>query len=236
MKIKKLVLMRHGESEWNQQNKFTGWYDINLSKNGKKEAKLAGNLLKKYHFNFDYAYTSVLKRAIKTLNIILDELNLLWIPCKKSWNLNERHYGALQGLNKLEIEKKYGFKQVSLWRRSYSTIPPEININQEFDYSGYDDRYIKINKKDLPKSESLENTFNRVVPFWKNHIFPKLQKQKKILIVAHGNSLRALIKYLSAIDDHQIVKINIPTGTPLIYEFNANFNVKKYYYLNNIDQ
>ncbi|XRY30912.1 MAG: 2,3-diphosphoglycerate-dependent phosphoglycerate mutase [Buchnera aphidicola (Tetraneura akinire)] len=229
MLSKKLVLVRHGESEWNQKNKFTGWYDVKLSKNGINEAIKAGKLLKEKKFNFDYSYTSLLKRAINTLNIILDQLELSWIPCKKTWFLNERHYGSLQGLNKLDTEKKYGSEQLYLWRRSYKHSPPEMKEN--FLFSGFDRRYLKIEKNNLPKSESLEKTFERVILYWNKKILPNIKNGKKILIVAHGNSLRALIKYLSKINDSDIADVIVPTGVPLIYEFDKKMNVMKKYFL-----
>ncbi|XRX42888.1 MAG: 2,3-diphosphoglycerate-dependent phosphoglycerate mutase [Buchnera aphidicola (Tetraneura sorini)] len=229
MLSKKLVLIRHGESEWNQKNKFTGWYDVKLSKNGINEAIKAGKLLKDKNFNFDYSYTSLLKRAINTLNIILDQLELSWIPCKKTWFLNERHYGSLQGLNKLDTEKKYGAEQLYLWRRSYKHFPPKMKEN--FLFSGFDRRYLKIEKNNLPKSESLEKTFERVILYWNKIILPNIKNGKKILIVAHGNSLRALIKYLSKINDSDIADVIVPTGVPLIYEFDEKMNVIKKYFL-----
>ncbi|CUR53809.1 2,3-bisphosphoglycerate-dependent phosphoglycerate mutase [Serratia symbiotica] len=230
MIITKLILIRHGESQWNHENRFTGWYDIDLSEKGKSEAKFAGKLLKKEGFLFDFAYTSVLKRAIHTLWYILDEINQIWLPNKKSWKLNERHYGNLQGLNKTETIKKYGKIQVMKWRRSFSITPPKLNIIQN-KYSGFDYRYNKLTPQELPLTESLELTINRVIPYWNQEILPKIKNKKQIIIVAHGNSLRALIKYLNNLSEDEIFNINIPTGIPLIYEFNNKHEPYKNYYL-----
>ncbi|HMI76977.1 MAG TPA: 2,3-diphosphoglycerate-dependent phosphoglycerate mutase [Buchnera sp. (in: enterobacteria)] len=229
----KLILIRHGESTWNKLNKFTGWKDVNLSIQGKIEAKLAGQLLKSKGFSFDYAYTSMLKRAIHTLWYILKDLNQSWIPVEKSWCLNERHYGSLQGLNKLETEKKYGSEQVKKWRRSFNTIPPKLALS-DHRFPGNDIRYANLNNSQLPTAESLECTVKRVVPYWKNHILPNLKNNKKIIIVAHGNSLRALIKYLDNIDNDSILDLDIPTGTPIVYEFNEKYQPIKYFYLKNL--
>ncbi|ABJ90658.1 2,3-diphosphoglycerate-dependent phosphoglycerate mutase [Buchnera aphidicola] len=230
MKKKKIILMRHGESKWNKLNKFTGWQDIGLTKNGKKEAKLAAKLIKKNNFIFDIAYTSILKRAIYTLWIILKKTNQIWIPVYKSWKLNERNYGALEGLNKEKIKKKYGDEQVQLWRRSFTVCPPNLNISNKY-HPIYDIKYKKLKKHELPTSESLEMTFNRVIPFWEFKILPQLEKNKNILIVAHGNSLRALIKYLGNISDSDIIDLDISTGKPLVYEFSNTNKPLKYYYL-----
>lgn len=230
MNIKKVVLMRHGESKWNQLNQFTGWKDIKLSKKGKEEAKNAAEILKKNHFDFDIAYTSVLKRAIHTLWILLDRLDHSWIPVYKSWRLNERHYGALEGLNKATTVKKYGKKQVLLWRRSFSISPPSLNILENYDLK-HDRKYKALQEIDLPKSESLEMTFNRVIPFWKNTIVPQIKKNKNIIIVAHGNSLRALIKHLNKINDIEIANLNISTGSPIVYEFSNEMKPLRYFYL-----
>ncbi|AEO08101.1 2,3-diphosphoglycerate-dependent phosphoglycerate mutase [Buchnera aphidicola] len=230
MKSNKVVLIRHGQSIWNELNKFTGWYDATLSENGKNEAKSAAILLKKNKFSFDYAYTSVLKRAIYTLRYILDELNQNWILVKKSWCLNERHYGALEGLNKDEVIKKYGEKQVLLWRRSFNIIPPKIDI-QDKRFPGNDLRYSNLNISDIPLGESLEMTSKRVIPYWKTVIYPQLKNNKKILIVAHGNSLRALIQYLNNITNKDIIKLNIPTAVPIVLEFNQNNSLIQWYYL-----
>jgi len=230
---KKLILMRHGESMWNKLNKFTGWKDIDLSIQGKQEAKLSGQLLKSKGFSFDYAYTSMLKRAIHTLWYILKDLNQSWIPIEKAWQLNEKHYGALQGLNKIETEKKYGAKQVQLWRRSFDTIPPKLALSDKR-FPGNDPRYSTLNINQLPVSESLELTCKRVAPYWEKKILPNLKKNKKIIIVAHGNSLRALIKYLDNIDNNKILNLDIPTGTPIVYEFNEKYQPIRHFYLKDI--
>ncbi|AHG60079.1 2,3-diphosphoglycerate-dependent phosphoglycerate mutase [Buchnera aphidicola] len=230
MIIKKLVLIRHGQSKWNELNKFTGWHDVELTKNGKNEAKSAALLLKKEKFFFDYSYTSVLKRAIHTLQYILDELDQSWLTVEKNWRLNERHYGALEGLNKNEVIEKYGEKKVLLWRRSFNITPPKINVHDKR-FPGFDRRYSHLNINEIPLGESLEITAKRVIPYWEKNIYPKLKKNKKILIVAHGNSLRALIQYLNKINNQEILEINIPTATPIIVDFNENFIPIKWYYL-----
>lgn len=226
----KIVLIRHGESEWNESNKFTGWYDSKLTKNGKKEAKKAGKLLKKNNMFFDSFHTSVLKRAIYTLWIILKKINQPWVKIKKTWRLNERHYGKLQGLNKEKVTKTYGKKKIFDWRRSFFSIPPCIKKYND-KKSGYDLRYSKIKKQNFPLGESLELTLKRVVFYWKNIIIPELKKKKKIIIVAHGNSLRALITYLDKIKVEDVPNLNIPTGRPIIYQFDNNLKPKKYYFL-----
>ncbi|AZP36402.1 2,3-bisphosphoglycerate-dependent phosphoglycerate mutase [Candidatus Annandia adelgestsuga] len=232
MSLIKLVLIRHGESEWNKKNKFTGWYDVELSNNGILEAKKAGKYLNKLGFKFNISYTSILKRAICTLWYILKELNLTWIPVNKTWRLNERHYGSLQGLNKKKTSKIFSIEKVNKWRRSFKEIPPKINIlNPKF--TGYDNKYYKLNQKKIPFSESLHMTYKRVLPYWKKYIFKNIKMKKNILVVAHGNSLRSLVKYLHNFNDKEIVKIEIPTGKPLIYEFNNNFKIKNCYYINN---
>ena len=221
----KLVLVRHGESLWNKENKFTGWTDVDLSENGIKEAHNAGKLLKENNYNFDIAYTSVLKRANHTLDIILDELNLE-IPINYAWQLNERHYGALQGLNKDETRRKYGDEQVHIWRRSYDVTPPSLNDD--------DERYIDMTKKYkeyIPHTECLKDTVERVVPYFESKIVPNLKENKKIIIVAHGNSLRGLIKYLDNISDEDIINLEIPTGSPIVYELDDNLKPIKHYYL-----
>ncbi len=228
--MKKIVLVRHGESIWNKKNIFTGWTDVKLSKKGIKEAKNAGILLKKNNFIFNNAYTSYLKRAIHTLWIILYKLDLIWIKIKKNWKLNERHYGDLQGLNKNETSKKYGEKKVLEWRRSYTTKPPQINKKNK-KFPGNEIKYKKLKKKNIPLGESLLDTYNRVIPYWKNKIIPKINNNSSTIIVAHGNSLRALIKYLDKISDKDIIKLNIPTGIPLVYEFKNNLEVKNKFYL-----
>ena len=226
----KLVLIRHGESEWNKENRFTGWKDIDLSEKGRGEAKAAGQLLKAEGFVFDEAYTSVLKRAIRTLWIILDEMDLMWIPETKSWLLNERHYGALQGLNKAEVAAQYGEEQVLIWRRSYD-IPPGLLEETDERWLGNDPRYMSIESGKFPKSEALKQTVERVVPYFQTEIMPKIASGRRLLIAAHGNSLRALVKYLDAISDNDIIKYNIPTGIPLVYELDDNAKPIKNYYL-----
>jgi len=230
----KLVLIRHGESEWNKENRFTGWKDIDLSEKGREEAKAAGRLLKAEGFVFDEAYTSVLKRAIRTLWIILDEMDLMWIPETKSWLLNERHYGALQGLNKAEVAAQYGEEQVLVWRRSYD-IPPGLLEDTDERWLGKDPRYASIEQGRFPKSEALKQTVERVVPYLQTEIMPKIVAGKRLLIAAHGNSLRALVKYLDAISDNDIIKYNIPTGIPLVYELDDNAKPIKNYYLGDAD-
>lgn len=228
--MQKLVLIRHGESEWNKENRFTGWKDVDLSERGKEEAHAAGKLLKAEGFTFDEAYTSVLKRAIRTLWIILDEMDLMWIPETKSWLLNERHYGGLQGLNKQEMAAQHGEEQVLIWRRSYDVPPPVLEETDER-WLGKDPRYIGIEAGNFPKAEALKQTVERVVPYFQTEIMPKIQMGRKLIIAAHGNSLRALVKYLDAISDKDIVTYNIPTGIPLVYEFDENFKPVKNYYL-----
>ncbi|MFQ3549592.1 MAG: 2,3-diphosphoglycerate-dependent phosphoglycerate mutase [Armatimonadota bacterium] len=212
-----LVLIRHGESEWNSENRFTGWTDVALSPKGIEEAKKAGELLNKKGFCFDIVYTSVLKRAIKTAWIIMEEMDLMWIPLVTNWRLNERHYGALQGLNKAETAAKYGEDKVFEWRRSYDIRPPSLELSDERSYCK-DKRYSGININQLPKAESLKDTLDRVIPFWKQTLYHDLGIGRKILIAAHGNSLRALIKYLDNISDEDITKLEIPTGIPIVYK------------------
>jgi len=219
--FKRLILIRHGQSTWNLKNKFTGWHDVDLTKKGVCEAINAGNILKDKNILPDIVYTSVQKRALKTCYFTLEQINRLWIPHYKSYKLNERHYGALTGLNKKETEDIYGTKQVNEWRRSYKTIPPLLNKESKY-YSGNDIRYLNIDN--LPLGESLEMTYNRVIPYWNNVIFDKLQ-YNNILIVAHGNSLRSLIKYLENISDDSIKELSIPTGKPIIYEFNNSMKI-----------
>ena len=226
----KLVLIRHGESEWNKENRFTGWKDVDLSEKGRQEAQAAGRLLKAEGFVFDEAYTSVLKRAIRTLWIILDEMDLMWIPETKSWLLNERHYGALQGLNKAEMAAQHGEEQVLIWRRSYD-IPPLLMEETDERYLGKDPRYAGIEAGKFPKAEALKNTVERVVPYYETEIMPKIKAGKRLIIAAHGNSLRALVKYLDAISDEDIVHRNIPTGIPLVYELDDNLKPTNSYYL-----
>ena len=226
----KLVLIRHGESEWNKENRFTGWKDVDLSEKGRVEAKEAGRLLKAEGFVFDEAYTSVLKRAIRTLWIVLDEMDLMWIPVHKSWLLNERHYGALQGLNKAEMAAQHGEEQVLIWRRSYDVPPLEL-LETDERWLGKDPRYLGIDPTKFPKAEALKQTVERVVPYFETEIMPKIKDGKRILIAAHGNSLRALVKYLDAISDEDIVHRNIPTGIPLVYELGEDLKPTKSYYL-----
>ena len=215
----KLVLCRHGQSTWNLQNLFTGWHDVDLTEQGLAEAKSAGQLLGELDFRFDLAYTSVLKRAIRTLWIILDELDLMWLPVERSWKLNERHYGALQGLNKAQTAEKHGADQVKIWRRSYDIPPPALEASDER-HPCHDPRYAGIN--DLPASESLKTTLERVQPYWEQTIAPELKAGKNVLIAAHGNSLRALVKMLDGISDEDITEFNIPTGVPILYELDDN--------------
>jgi 2,3-bisphosphoglycerate-dependent phosphoglycerate mutase len=226
----KLVLIRHGESEWNKENRFTGWKDVDLSDKGKAEAHAAGKLLKEEGFTFDEAYTSVLKRAIRTLWIILDEMDLMWIPETKSWLLNERHYGSLQGLNKAETAAQYGEEQVLIWRRSYD-IPPGLLEESDERWLGKDPRYASIEPAKFPKSEALKQTVERVVPYFETEIMPKIAAGRRLIVAAHGNSLRALVKYLDAISDNDIIKYNIPTGIPLVYELDENAKPVRNYYL-----
>jgi len=226
----KLVLLRHGESIWNKENRFTGWTDVDLSEKGISEAKESGETLKNEGYAFDIAFTSVLKRAIRTLWITLDNMDLMWIPVYRSWRLNEKHYGTLQGLNKAETAKKYGEEQVLLWRRAYDIQPPAIEITDPR-HPANDPRYKELSKSDMPSTECLKDTVERFLPYWHNDIAPALKSGKKILIVAHGNSLRALVKYLDKISDNDIVKLNIPTGIPLVYELDKDLNAIKHYYL-----
>lgn len=225
----RLVLLRHGESTWNMENRFTGWTDVELSEKGENEAKVAGEILKKNGFVFDVAFTSVLKRAIDTMQIALDVMNEKPMVVK-SWKLNERHYGALQGLNKAETAKKYGDEQVHIWRRSYDVRPPALTEDDER-YPGNDPVYKDFAKSDLPLTESLKDTVARVLPYYEAEIFPMMKAGKRVIIVAHGNSLRALVKYLDNISDAEIPELNIPTGVPLVYEFDENFKPVKHYYL-----
>jgi 2,3-bisphosphoglycerate-dependent phosphoglycerate mutase len=218
--MKKLVLIRHGESDWNKQNRFTGWTDVDLSEEGKAQAVEAGKVLKSEGFLFDIAYTSVLKRAIRTLWIVLDGMDLMWIPEERSWRLNERHYGALQGLNKAETAEKFGEEQVKIWRRSYD-IP----------YPGQDPRYSGLSENDLPLTECLKDTVERFLPYWHGTIAPAIQSGKRVIVAAHGNSLRALVKYLDHIPESEIVELNIPTGIPLVYELDDDLKPLKHYYL-----
>jgi len=226
----KVVLLRHGESTWNKENRFTGWTDVDLSEKGIEEAHKAGQTLKKEGYTFDIAYTSVLKRAIKTLWITLEDMDLMWIPVIRHWRLNERHYGDLQGLNKAETAQKFGEEQVKIWRRSYDTQPPALEKTDER-YPGKDLRYLALKENELPLTECLKDTVARFVPYWEGTIAPTIKQGKKVLIAAHGNSLRALVKYLDNIPENEIVGLNIPTGIPLVYELDDNLKSLKSYYL-----
>ncbi|MCC8425993.1 MAG: 2,3-diphosphoglycerate-dependent phosphoglycerate mutase [Mucilaginibacter sp.] len=228
--MQKLVLMRHGESVWNKENRFTGWTDVDLSPAGYEQAKKAGELLKKNGYNFDVGFTSVLKRSIKTLHIVLEELDHLWIPVQKSWRLNERFYGALQGLNKQETIAKYGIMQVQKWRRDPNEDPPPITKDDER-YPGFDPRYKNLTERELPLTENLSETMNRALPFWNEFIVPAIRKNEKVIICAHGNSLRALIKYIDNLNDEDVTKLEIPTAAPLVYELDDDLNRIRHYYL-----
>ncbi|ACF45667.1 2,3-bisphosphoglycerate-dependent phosphoglycerate mutase [Prosthecochloris sp. ZM] len=226
----KLVLLRHGESQWNRENRFTGWRDIDLSEKGLAEAANAGVLMKEEGLTFDIAYTSVLKRAIRTLWNALDTMDLLWVPVEKTWRLNERHYGSLQGLNKTETAQLHGEEQVLVWRRSYDTPPPPLEKTDER-YPGNDPRYASLSSEEIPVAECLKDTVARFLPYWHETIAPQIKAGKKVLIVAHGNSLRALVKYLDNISEEDIVGINIPTGIPLVYELDDDLKPIRHYYL-----
>lgn len=226
----KLVLLRHGESIWNLENRFTGWTDVGLSEKGIQEAHYGAECLKKEGFIFDIAYTSVLQRAIKTLWIVLEDMDLMWIPIKNSWRLNERHYGSLQGLNKMEMVEKFGEKQVLIWRRSYDVPPPALDKDDSRS-AAKDPRYKDLEKKEIPLTECLKDTVNRFLPYWHNEIVPAIKEGKKVVIAAHGNSLRALVKYLDNVSEEEIVSLNIPTGMPLVYELDNNLKPIKHYYL-----
>jgi len=228
--MKKLVIVRHGESTWNKENRFTGWTDVDLSDKGRQEAREGGEALKKDGYVFDVAYTSVLKRAIRTLWTILDELDQMWIPVHRSWRLNERHYGALQGLNKAETAAKYGEDQVKIWRRSYD-IPPPVLTKDDQRYPGHDPRYRNLTEAELPLTECLKDTVARFLPLWHQTIAPAIVRGERVLIAAHGNSLRALVMYLDGISEKDIVELNIPTGMPLVYELDDNLKPLNRYYL-----
>jgi 2,3-bisphosphoglycerate-dependent phosphoglycerate mutase len=225
-----LVLLRHGQSTWNLENRFTGWTDVDLTPQGHAEAHAAAKLLREGRFTFDLAYTSVLKRAIRTLWIVLDDMDLMWIPVHRDWRLNERHYGALQGLNKAETAAKYGEDQVKIWRRSYATPPPALTKDDE-GFPGSDPRYRELAAADLPLTESLADTVERFLPVWRDEIAPIVAEGRKVLIAAHGNSLRALVKYLDGVSDEAIVELNIPTGIPLVYELDDELKPIRHYYL-----
>ena len=226
----KLVLVRHGQSIWNLENRFTGWTDVGLTELGAREALDGALEMKKENYTFDIAYTSVLKRAIKTLWIILEEMDLEWIPVYRAWQLNERHYGALQGLNKAEMAKKFGDAQVKIWRRSYDTPPPALELNDER-HPGHDRRYATLKPEELPKCEALKDTVARMLPYWHETIAPMVKSGQRVLVVAHGNSLRALVKHLDNISDHDITELNIPTGIPLVYELDQELKPIRSYYL-----
>jgi 2,3-bisphosphoglycerate-dependent phosphoglycerate mutase len=226
----KIVLLRHGESIWNKENLFTGWTDVDLSEKGLEEANNAGTVLLKEKFLFDIAFTSVLKRAIRTLWITLDKMDLMWIPVFNSWRLNERHYGALQGLNKKETAEKYGEDQVKIWRRSYDIQPPSLTQDDKR-FPGIDPRYKNLSFSELPLTECLKDTVARFLPYWHETIAPEIKSGKKVLIAAHGNSLRSLVKFLDNVSEKEIVELNIPTGIPLVYELDDNLKPLKHYYL-----
>lgn len=226
----KLVLIRHGESQWNLENRFTGWTDVDLTDTGREQALAAGKVLREEGFTFDVAYTSVLKRAIRTLWIVLDEMDRMWIPVHRSWKLNERHYGSLQGLNKSETAEKFGEEQVLIWRRSYDIPPPALEPEDERSPSK-DPRYAGLSQKDLPLTECLKDTVDRMLPYWTETIAPVVRSGKQVVVAAHGNSLRALVKYLDGISDEAILKLNIPTGMPLVYELDDDLKPIRNYYL-----
>jgi 2,3-bisphosphoglycerate-dependent phosphoglycerate mutase len=226
----KLVLIRHGESTWNQENRFTGWTDVDLSPKGVAEAEKAGRHLKNEGYVFDVAYVSVLKRAIKTLNLMLEGMDQLWIPVHKEWRLNERHYGALQGLDKSETAAKHGEAQVKIWRRAYDTAPPPLEKSDPR-YPGHDPRYAGLSEAELPVTECLKDTVARVLPLWEKRIAPDIRAGKRVVIAAHGNSLRALVKYLDGVSDEAILELNIPTGMPLVYELDESLKPLKSYYV-----
>jgi len=226
----KLVLLRHGESTWNKENRFTGWIDVDLSEEGIAEATKAGQTLKEQGYTFDVAFTSVLKRAIRTLWLVLDEMDLMWIPVYLSWRLNEKHYGALQGLNKAEMAAKFGEEQVLMWRRSYDVRPPSLEKTDER-YPGNAPRYKDLDEKDIPATECLKDTVTRFLPYWHEVLTPVIKSGKRVIISAHGNSMRALLKHLDNISDQEIAKVNIPTGIPLVYELDDSLRPIKSYYL-----
>jgi 2,3-bisphosphoglycerate-dependent phosphoglycerate mutase len=226
----KLVLVRHGQSTWNLENRFTGWTDVDLTELGKAEAFEAGKLLKEGGYDFDIAYTSVLKRAIKTLGVIQDVMNLDWLPVIRAWQVNERHYGSLQGLNKTEMAEKFGEDQVKIWRRSYDVPPPALELTDER-HPKFDRRYASLTPEQLPATESLKITLERVLPYWHSTLAPEIKSGKRLLIVAHGNSIRALVKYLDNVSEADITELNIPTGLPLVYELDRDLKPIKHYYL-----
>jgi len=228
--MQKLVLIRHGESVWNQENRFTGWTDVDLSPEGMEQAKRAGQLLLKHGYNFDEGFTSLLKRSIKTLHILLEELDHLWIPVQKSWRLNERFYGALQGLNKDETTAQYGAEQVQKWRRDPNAFPPAIT-KEDPRYPGHDIRYKNLTERELPLTENLSVTMDRVLPFWNESIVDSIRKNQKVIVCGHGNSLRALIKYIDNLSDEEVTQLDLPTGIPLVYELDEGLNRIRHYYL-----
>lgn len=230
MTMKKIVLLRHGESVWNKENRFTGWTDVDLSEKGVNEARDAGQALKEAGFGFDLAYGSMLKRAIRTMWIALDRLDLMWIPQQLSWRLNERHYGALQGLNKAEMASQYGEEQILVWRRSYDVPPPALN-NTDLRYPGNDPRYADMKRHEIPLTECLKDTVARVLPYWNAVIAPEVKASRRVIVVAHGNTIRALVKYLDNVSEQEIVGLNIPTGIPLVYELDGNLKPLAHYYL-----
>jgi 2,3-bisphosphoglycerate-dependent phosphoglycerate mutase len=226
----RVVLLRHGESEWNRENRFTGWVDVDLSEKGRDEARAAGQLLKAEGYAFDHSFTSVLLRAIRTHWLVLEEMGLLWIPVERSWRLNERHYGALQGLDKAETAAKFGEAQVKIWRRSYDIRPPALDPSDER-FPGHDPRYAELGSTELPRTECLKDTVARFLPYWHGAIGPAIRAGKQVLVAAHGNSIRALVKYLDDISDQDIVEVNIPTGVPLVYELDKTLRPLNRYYL-----
>jgi 2,3-bisphosphoglycerate-dependent phosphoglycerate mutase len=231
----KLILLRHGESDWNRENRFTGWTDVDLSATGIEEARRSGRILRDKGFTFDVAYTSVLKRAIRTLWIVLDEMDLMWIPVYRSWRLNERHYGALQGLNKAETAARHGEQQVKVWRRSYDVPPPALDPADPR-FPGRDRRYAGLTDRELPRTESLKDTVARFLPYWQETIAPEVRAGRSVLIAAHGNSLRALVKHLDGVSDDDIVGLNIPTGVPLLYELDRDLRPMRHEYLGDPEQ
>ncbi|MFC3094405.1 2,3-diphosphoglycerate-dependent phosphoglycerate mutase [Alteromonas sediminis] len=230
----KLVLIRHGESQWNKENRFTGWHDVNLTETGIAQAKTGGQLMKEAGFEFDLAFTSVLTRAIKTLNIALEEMGQSYVQVQRHWRLNERHYGALTGLDKAETAAKHGDEQVKIWRRSFDTPPPAVDENSEY-FPGHDRRYAHIDEAILPRAESLKLTIDRVLPYWHDVIRPAIQSGQRVIIAAHGNSLRALVKYLDGMSNEEVLELNIPTGVPLVYELDENMHPISKQYLGDAD-
>ncbi len=228
--MKTLVLLRHGESDWNRENRFTGWTDVDLSEKGVQEGIAAGKQMKQDGYVFDVVFTSVLKRAIKTMNLALEQMDLLWLPVHKSWRLNERHYGALQGLNKAETAEQHGMEQTNIWRRSYDIPPPPLTPDDER-YPGHDPRYASLSSEELPLTECLKDTVERFLPYWHETIAPVVKSGQRVLIAAHGNSLRALVKYLDNVSDDEIVGLNIPTGIPLVYELDDDLKPIRHFYL-----